>query len=256
MKLSVFSAVAALAACAFVPHAQAVSFDCANATSAQEKQICQSPLLGQLDDELAQEWKTARAALTSNTQSQPFEQALNLFQRSWLTTRNQCQDEDCLRQRYQQLLNRLRYLNQVAQHALPTPITPIKTTGCFHGAFSYEDYLQDLTKEEYDNLGSYFQEMYDQKAPYNAVGLDMTQEKGKISGNISVAFRYANRLDDGEFTARQMSDTQAIGRRESSFGGTTKILFTCVSDDEIRISTFDTQGESYLFNMVMTRQKL
>lgn len=32
MKLSVFSAVAALAAlaaCAFVPHAQAVSFDCA-----------------------------------------------------------------------------------------------------------------------------------------------------------------------------------------------------------------------------------
>lgn len=86
--------------------------------------------------------------------------------------------------------------------------------------------------------------------------LDMTQEKGKISGNISVAFRYANRLDDGEFTARQMSDTQAIGRRESSFGGTTKILFTCVSDNELRIiSTFDTQGESYLFNMVMTRQK-
>lgn len=58
MELSVFSAVPALAACAFVPHVQAVSFDYANATSAQEKQICQSPLLGQLDDELAQEWKT------------------------------------------------------------------------------------------------------------------------------------------------------------------------------------------------------
>ncbi|MGL9736250.1 MAG: hypothetical protein ACR5LF_13635 [Symbiopectobacterium sp.] len=37
--------------------------------------------------------------------------------------------------------------------------------------------------------------------------LDMPQEKGKISGNISVAFRYAIRLDDSEFTARQMSDT-------------------------------------------------
>lgn len=255
MKTSLFTGLAALAFGAAVPHAQAVSFDCAKAGSAQEKTICQSPLLGQLDDELAQEWKTARASLTTYAQSQPFEQSLNQLQRSWLTTRDRCEDEDCLRQRYQQQLSRLRYLNQVAQHALPTPVAPIKDTSCFHGNFTYEVFLQDLSQEEYDNMGSYFQEMYDQKAPYHAVGLDMTQEKGKISGNISIAFRYANRLDDGEFTARQMNDTQAVGRRDSSFGGTTKILLTCVGEDQLRIATFGNEGESYLFNMVMTRQQ-
>lgn len=251
MKLTL---LAALSLAAVIPAAQAVSFDCTQATRTQEKQICQNPLLGQLDDELAQEWKTARTSLTTYTHSQPFEQSLYQLQRTWLATRDQCKDDDCLRQRYQQQVARLRYLNQVAQHALPTPIVPVKSPSCFHGNFSYEDILQNLSKEEYDNLSSYFQEMYDQKAPYNAVGLDVTQEKGMISGNISIAFRYANRLDDGAFSARQMSDSQAIGYRESSFGGSNKILLTCVGEDQLRIAMFGSEGESYLFNTVLTRQ--
>ncbi|MCA5920945.1 lysozyme inhibitor LprI family protein [Pectobacterium brasiliense] len=237
-------------------HAQAASFSCNNAASAQEKLICASPLLGQLDEELAQVWKTSRAFLTAYDNSAPWEKTLNQFQRSWLTTRDQCKDEDCLRQRYQQQLNRLRYLNDIAQHAPPSPITPVKSTACFHGSFNYEYVMSGLSAEEYRDLGDYFREMYDQKAPYHAVSLTMTNQRGKIEGGASIAFRYGNKLDDSDFTARQMSDTQAIGKGESSFGQQVKILLTCIDDDHLQIATFGSnREEGYLFNYLLERDK-
>ncbi|MEH2921971.1 lysozyme inhibitor LprI family protein [Samsonia erythrinae] len=246
----------AVALITFSHKAQAVSFPCEKAASAQETMICASPLLGQLDDELAQAWKTARAFLTTFGNSAPWEKTLNQFQRSWLATRDQCKDEECLRQRYQQQLNRLRYLNDIAQHALPSPITPVKSTSCFHGSFSYEHVMSGLSAKEYRNMGEYFREMYDQKAPYHAVSLTMKNQRGKIEGGASIAFRYASKLDDSSFTARQMSNTQAIGKGESSFGKQVKILLTCIDDDRLQITTFgNNQEEGYLFNYLLERDK-
>ncbi|AOR62867.1 lysozyme inhibitor LprI family protein [Pectobacterium wasabiae] len=257
MKIA-FTAIAAagVTLASFSHPAQAASFPCEKAASTQEKLICASPLLGQLDEELAQAWKTSRAFLTAYGSSAPWEKTLNQFQRNWLATRDQCKDEDCLRQRYQQQLNRLRYLNDIAQHALPSPITSVKNTSCFHGSFSYEYVMSGLSAEEYRNLGDYFREMYDQKAPYHAVSLTMTNQRGKIEGGASIAFRYGNKLDDSGFTARQMSDMQAIGKSESSFGQQVKILLTCIDDDHLQIATFGSnQEEGYLFNYLLERDK-
>ncbi|UEM39231.1 lysozyme inhibitor LprI family protein [Pectobacterium aquaticum] len=257
MKIAFTALIAAGVTLAALSHtAQAASFPCEKAASAQEKLICASPLLGQLDEELAQAWKTSRASLTAYDNSAPWEKTLNQFQRSWLTTRDQCKDEDCLRQRYQQQLNRLRYLNDIAQHALPSPITPVKSTACFHGSFSYEYVMSGLSAEEYRDLGDYFREMYDQKAPYHAVSLTMTNQRGKIEGGASIAFRYGNKLDDSAFTARQMSDVQAIGKGESSFGQQVKLLLTCIDDDHLQIATFGSnREEGYLFNTLLERDK-
>ncbi|MEL4889135.1 hypothetical protein N6P31_19110 [Pectobacterium betavasculorum] len=258
MKIAFIVIAAAGMTLASLSHpAQAASFPCEKAASVQEKLICASPLLGQLDEELAQAWKISRASLTTYGNSAPWEKMLNQFQRSWLTTRDQCKDEDCLRQRYQQQLNRLRYLNDIAQHALPSPITPVKSTSCFHGSFSYTYVMSGLSAEEYRDLGDYFREMYDQKAPYHAVSLTMTNQRGKIEGGASIAFRYGNKLDDSDFTARQMSDRQAIGKGESSFGQQVKILLTCIDDDHLQIATFGSnQEEGYLFNYLLERDEI
>ncbi|KHN55837.1 lysozyme inhibitor LprI family protein [Pectobacterium fontis] len=254
MKIAFTTLIASAALVSLSDNTHAASFPCEKAASAQEKQICASPLLEQLDEELAQAWKTSRAFLTTYTNSAPWEKTLNQFQRSWLTTRDQCTDEDCLRQRYQQQLNRLRYLNDIAQHALPSPITPVKKTSCFHGSFSYEYVMSGLSAEEYRDLGEYFREIYDQKAPYHAVSLTMNDQRGKIDGSASIAFRYGNKLDDTSFTARQMSDVQAIGKGESSFGQQVKILLTCIDDDHLQIATFGSnQEEGYLFNTLLER---
>ncbi|MEH0874442.1 hypothetical protein QM999_06870 [Pectobacterium cacticida] len=255
MKIA-FTTIIGVTLTAFNYNVQAASFPCDKATLEQEKRICASPLLGQLDEELAQAWKTSRAFLTAYGNSAPWEKTLNQFQRSWLTTRDRCKDEDCLRQRYQQQLNRLRYLNDIAQHALPSPIAPVKSTSCFHGSFSYEYVMSGLSAEEYRELGDYFREMYDRKAPYHAVSLTMTNQRGKIEGNTSIAFRYASKLDDVAFTTRQMSDNQAIGKGESSFGQQVKILLTCIDDNHLQVATFGSnQEEGYLFNYLLERDK-
>ncbi|WP_420064508.1 lysozyme inhibitor LprI family protein [Pectobacterium colocasium] len=257
MKIAFTTLIAVGVTLIFLSHrAQAASFPCDKAASTQEKLICASPLLEQLDEELAQAWKTSRVFLTAYDNSVTWGKTLNQFQRSWLTTRDQCKDEDCLRQRYQQQLNRLRYLNDIAQHALPSPITPVKSTSCFHGSFSYEYVMSGLSAEEYRDLGDYFREMYDQKAPYHAISLTMTNQRGNIDGDASIVIRYGNKLDDSGFTARQMSDTQAIGKGESSFGQQVKILLTCIDDDHLQIATFGSnREEGYLFNTLLERDK-
>ncbi|QIZ49509.1 MULTISPECIES: lysozyme inhibitor LprI family protein [Dickeya] len=232
----------------------AASFPCQQASSAQEKLICQTPALSQLDDELAKEWQKSRAFLTGNAERVAQDKILMQFQRSWLSSRNTCRDEECLRQSYQQQLSRLRYLNDVTLHTLPDPIARPRHNSCFDGDYSYEYYLQ-LPAQEYDELSDYFKEMYDQKAPYHLVNVTLNTEDGDITGNGSVAFRYATKLDDITLSARQMTDTQAIGQTESSFGGQKKLLLTCVDNRQLQITVFDAAGESYLFDYLMSRGK-
>jgi hypothetical protein len=143
-----------------------------------------------------------------------------------------------LRQSYQQQLSRLRYLNDVTLHTLPDPIARPRHNSCFDGDYSYEYYLQ-LPAQEYDELSDYFKEMYDQKAPYHLVNVTLNTGDSDITGNGSVAFRYATKLDDITLSARQMTDTQAIGQTESSFGGQKKLLLTCVDNRQLQITVFD-----------------
>ncbi|MGM3173476.1 MULTISPECIES: lysozyme inhibitor LprI family protein [Dickeya] len=234
--------------------ALAASFPCQQATSAQEKLICQIPALSQLDDELGKEWQKSRALLTGNPERDAQDKSLTQFQRSWLTRRNSCRDEACLQQSYQQQLSRLRYLNDVTQHTLPDAITPARRNRCFDGDYSYEYYLQ-LSAQEYAELSDYFKEMYDQKAPYHLANLTLNNEDGELTASGSVAFRYANKLDDFTLTARQMSDTQAIGLAEGSFGGQKKLLLTCVDNRQLQITVFDAAGEGYLFDYLMVKGK-
>ncbi|NAS63045.1 hypothetical protein CVE36_17495, partial [Pseudomonas syringae pv. actinidiae] len=216
MKRSLATLLLPLAVgCSALP-ALAASFPCQQAASAQEKLIGQTPALSQLDDELAKEWQKSRAFLTGNPDRIAQDKNLTQFQRGWLSSRNTCRDEECLRQSYQQQLTRLRYLNDVTQHTMPDPITRSRRGSCFDGDYSYEYYLQ-LSDQEYAELSDYFKEMYDQKAPYHLANLTLNTENDEITGNGSVAFRYANKLDDITLSARQMTDTQAIGLTESSF---------------------------------------
>ncbi|MCA7015232.1 hypothetical protein LF934_21635 [Dickeya dadantii] len=254
MKRSLATLLLPLAVgCSALP-ALAASFPCQQAASAQEKLICQTPALSQLDDELAKEWQKSRAFLTGNPDRVAQDKNLTQFQRGWLSSRNTCRDEECLRQSYQQQLTRLRYLNDVTQHTMPDPITRPRRGSCFDGDYSYEYYLQ-LSDQEYAELSDYFKEMYDQKAPYHLANLTLNTENGEITGNGSVAFRYANKLDDITLSARQMTDTQAVGLTESSFGGQKKLLLTCVDNRQLQITVFDAAGESYLFDYLMVKGK-
>ncbi|ULR30895.1 hypothetical protein MJO48_21155 [Dickeya fangzhongdai] len=254
MKRSLATLLLPLAVgCSALP-ALAASFPCQQAASAQEKLICQTPALSQLDDELAKEWQKSRAFLTGNPERVAQDKSLTQFQRGWLSSRNTCRDEECLRQSYQQQLNRLRYLNDITQHTMPDPIARPRRGSCFDGDYSYEYYLQ-LSDQEYAELSDYFKEMYDQKAPYHLVNLTLNTEDGDITGTGSVAFRYANKLDDITLSARQMTDTQAIGQTESSFGGQKKLLLTCVDNRQVQITVFDAAGESYLFDYLMVKGK-
>ncbi|MGM3190970.1 lysozyme inhibitor LprI family protein [Dickeya dadantii subsp. dieffenbachiae] len=254
MKRSLATLLLPLAVgCSALP-ALAASFPCQQAASAQEKLICQTPALSQLDDELAKEWQKSRAFLTGNPDRVAQDKNLTQFQRGWLSSRNTCRDEECLRQSYQQQLTRLRYLNDVTQHTMPDPITRSRRGSCFDGDYSYEYYLQ-LSDQEYAELSDYFKEMYDQKAPYHLANLTLNTENDEITGNGSVAFRYANKLDDITLSARQMTDTQAVGLTESSFGGQKKLLLTCVDNRQLQITVFDAAGESYLFDYLMVKGK-
>lgn len=69
-------------------------FDCANASSAVETQICRDPYLGELDRNLTRKYKQLRAANNDDD-------ALQLTQRRWVGDRNSCTDRGCLVKAYQ-----------------------------------------------------------------------------------------------------------------------------------------------------------
>jgi uncharacterized protein len=84
-------------------NAYAASFDCAKASTQQEKAVCANPTLSALDDKLAESYRTAR------TVSQDAEK-LKLEQIDWIKEVRKCQsDASCIERLY---TSRLSELNQ------------------------------------------------------------------------------------------------------------------------------------------------
>lgn len=85
----------ALAVCVAsgMPDAHAASFDCAKATTSVEKSICSDPELSGLDEKLNQ----AYLALQPRS---PSKEQLRREQSRWITSRNKCTSNDCIRQAY------------------------------------------------------------------------------------------------------------------------------------------------------------
>lgn len=73
------------------PLAHATSFDCKKASTYVEKTICSSPLLGKLDDALADNY---RDMLASDLGDGGID--LKKEQRAWVAQRNKCSSEKCL----------------------------------------------------------------------------------------------------------------------------------------------------------------
>lgn len=80
--------------------AQAASFDCAKASTPVEKAICAESRLSDLDEQLAFSYKhTAETTVDIDS--------LRAGQRAWLKSRNQCRDNACLVNAYQQRIDEL-----------------------------------------------------------------------------------------------------------------------------------------------------
>lgn len=73
--------------------AHAASFDCTNAGTKIEHIICDDPLISLMDEQLAQNYKTA---LQNQLNAKQTKQA----QRQWIKERNNCADTDCVRKAY------------------------------------------------------------------------------------------------------------------------------------------------------------
>ncbi len=83
--------------------AQAASFDCGNARTDVEKMICADAELSKLDEQLAQEYKSAME-ITIDKES------LRKDQKVWLKDRNKCEFRNCLDQEYSIRVGNLRLL--------------------------------------------------------------------------------------------------------------------------------------------------
>lgn len=73
------------------------SFDCAKATTKVEKMICndESGELQNLDRQISQSYQIAKAKLDKNGKK-----ALLDSQKSWLKTRQRCEDKECLKKAF------------------------------------------------------------------------------------------------------------------------------------------------------------
>jgi uncharacterized protein len=100
-RLAAFASLLLLALVAAGP-ALSASFDCRNAASKVEKQVCADPTLSKLDQQLADEYKAAIARGGATT-------ALKSAQLAWLKkTRGACTDGKCLRAAYEARIAGLR----------------------------------------------------------------------------------------------------------------------------------------------------
>ena len=77
----------------------AASFDCGKARTSVEKSICANPSLSQLDDSMASAYKDAVDRGGEKVRND---------QRAWLTEREKCKDENCIRIQYQERTVALR----------------------------------------------------------------------------------------------------------------------------------------------------
>ena len=70
----------------------AVSFNCQKATTFAEKEICNNPLLGKLDDALSENYKYMLAANIGSGAKKD----IKTTQKIWLFNRDKCADKQCL----------------------------------------------------------------------------------------------------------------------------------------------------------------
>jgi hypothetical protein len=82
--------------------AQAASFDCAKAASSVEKAICSNGKLSRLDDEMGEIYTEVLKVVADGP-------GVMIGQRSWLKTRNKCNDDVCIERMYKVRLDRLHY---------------------------------------------------------------------------------------------------------------------------------------------------
>lgn len=93
----------ACAASALPPAAQGAGFDCSKAWGADEKLICETPALSQLDEEMNRAYRAAQDATFGDARK-----ALQTAQRQWLADRrSQCEQAGCLENMYRQRLDEL-----------------------------------------------------------------------------------------------------------------------------------------------------
>lgn len=77
------------------------SFDCSKASTVQEKMICMDTTLSDLDDKLAQTYKTAISETTKTAEIQQ-------GQKEWLRKiRNNCTSKSCIVEAYEKRINQL-----------------------------------------------------------------------------------------------------------------------------------------------------
>jgi uncharacterized protein len=85
-------------------NAGAVSFDCSKASTSVEKTICSDPLLGKLDDALAQNYKYMMARDIGGDGAK---KDLRDTQKAWIATRNKCSTKACLVDTYKQRVDEI-----------------------------------------------------------------------------------------------------------------------------------------------------
>lgn len=89
---------------AFTSESYATSFNCAKASTLVEKAICSDSQLSNLDDLLMQTYK--RTVLNTTDKK-----LLKNEQLTWLKSRNQCTDTNCIREAYEMRINELNTLS-------------------------------------------------------------------------------------------------------------------------------------------------
>ena len=77
------------------------SFDCTKAATFIEKEICRDPALAKLDAALSQNWTAMNAANIGSSAKHD----LLVTQRVWLSSRDQCTDNTCLRAAYRKRID-------------------------------------------------------------------------------------------------------------------------------------------------------
>lgn len=107
--------VPALTQLALAGECAAASFDCAKATARLDRLICANERLSQLDESLNQEYRKALAM-------GPDAEQIKSAQRSWLKSRNACQNAGCLEQTYRLRIAKLQATHQ--DTPAPAPAQP------------------------------------------------------------------------------------------------------------------------------------
>lgn len=103
-----------------VSNAQAVSFNCAKASSFVEKAICNDSLLGKLDDTLSENYNGTMAVNIGDGAKKK----LLSTQRSWLSERNKCTDNKCLENAYRSRIDEVcDYDNAITGAAAPCTLS-------------------------------------------------------------------------------------------------------------------------------------